>query len=176
MAGSISGKPMYMEDVMADELEELIDMLEAGGKIEPDAGRILRTTLAASRSDVLSSMTPIEKIVSVDSDSSVMEALKVMGKTSHPRIPVYDKSQGQYVGVLTFRSLSKGISEERLADPVTKHMVMPARVEADEPISAVAERMSKAGVTMAFVYREGRIIGVITLTDLLERILGFKLV
>ena len=34
--------------------------------------------------------------------------------------------------------------------------------------------MSRAGVTIAFVYRQGKMIGVITLSDLLERILGFK--
>ncbi len=175
MAGYISGKPMYSVDEIADEFEHLIDMLEADGKIEPDAGRILRTTLAASHSDVLSSMTPIEKIVSVDSDTTVMEALKVMGSSSHPRIPVYDRSQGEYVGVLTFRSLSKGISEQRVTDKVSKHMVTAAKIEADESISVVAERMGRAGVTIAFVYRDARIIGVITLTDLLERILGFKL-
>jgi CBS domain containing-hemolysin-like protein len=174
LATSISGKPAYNKDDIAEELENRIDMLEADGQIEPDAGRILRKTLASSKYDVKDATTPIEKIIAVDSDTTVMEALKVMGSSHHPRIPVFGKDVGEFIGVVTFRSLTRGLSEGRLNEPIASFVVQAAKVGADESIATVADRMSRAGVTIAFVYRQGKMIGVITLSDLLERILGFK--
>jgi len=51
----------------------------------------------------------------------------------------------------------------------------PGKVEADASIASVMDAMSSAGTTIAFVYQDGKMTGVITITDLLERILGFKL-
>jgi putative hemolysin len=174
IATSITGKPVYSKDDISEELETRIDMLEEDGQIEPDAGRILRTTLASSKYDVKDATTPIEKIISVDSETTVLEALKVMGSSHHPRIPVFGKDVGQFIGVVTFRSLTRGLSEGKLNEPISAFVIQAARVDADESIATVADRMSKRGVTIAFVYRNNKMIGVITLSDLLERILGFK--
>jgi putative hemolysin len=174
IATSLTGKPAYSKDDIAEELESRIDMLEEDGQIEPDAGRILRTTLASSKYDVKDATTPIEKIIAVDSDTTVLEALKVMGSSHHPRIPVFGRDVGEFVGVVTFRSLTRGLSEGKLNETISSFIVEAAKVDADESIATVADRMSRGGVTIAFVYRQGKMIGVITLSDLLERILGFK--
>lgn len=173
---SLTGeKRVYAEDEISEEIESMIDMLEADERFGPDAGRMIRTTLASSQYTVMDVATPAEKIVSVNSDATVIDALKVMGSSRHPRIPVFDRSKGEFVGVVTFRSLSKGISENGVNDKTVKYLVEPAKVEADDSIASVMDAMSSAGVTIAFVYMDGKITGVITITDLLERILGFKL-
>jgi len=174
VATLLSGKPAYSEDDIAEELESRIDMLEADGKIHPDAGRILRTTLASSKYAVGDATTPIEDIIAVNTDTTVLEALKVMGSSHHPRIPVFNRSQGEYVGVVTFRSLTTGLSEGKLNEPISSFIVQAVKVDADEPVATVADKMSHHGVTIAFVYREEKMVGVITLSDLLERILGFR--
>ena len=174
LATIISGKPTYSMDDIAEELESRIDMLEADGKIEPDAGRILRTTLASSKYEVKDATTPIEKIIAVDSDTSVLEALKVMGSSHHSRIPVFGRDTGEFVGVVTFRSLTIGLSEGKLNEPISSLIVQALKVDAHESIATVADMMSRQGITIAFVYEEGKMIGVITLSDLLERILGFR--
>src|SRR5208283_3143499 len=129
----------------------------------------------SSQYTVMDVATPAEKIVSVEADATVMEALKVMGSSRHPRIPVFDKGNAVYVGVVTFRSLAKGISENGVSGKTLNYLVQPARVEADATIASAMDSMSSAGVTIAFVYQDGKMIGVITITDLLERIFGFKL-
>ena len=175
IATSLSGRPAYSKDDIAEELESRIDMLEADGKIEPDAGRILRTTLASSKYDVRDATTPIDEIISVDSDTTVLEALKVMGSSHHPRIPVFGKDVGEFVGVVTFRSLTRGLSEGKLNEPISSFIVQALKVDAEESVATVADKMSRHGVTIAFVYSQRKMIGVITLSDLLERILGFKI-
>lgn len=174
-AAFIGGKRVYREDEISEEMENLIDMLEADGRVRPDAGRMIRTTLASSQYTVAEIATAAEKIVSVDSDSTVMEALRVMSTSHHPRVPMYDATNKTFVGVVTFRSLAKGVSDGQLDQKAAKYVVQPARVESDASVASAMDAMGTAGVTIAFVYRDGAVVGVITITDLLERILGFRL-
>jgi CBS domain containing-hemolysin-like protein len=174
-AAFIGGKKVYREDEISEEMESLIDMLEADGRVGPDAGRMIRTTLASSQYTVMDIATAADKIVSVDADATVMEALKVMGTSHHPRIPMYDAKRNEFIGVMTFRSLAKGVSDGQLNEKASRYVVQPARVEADASITSAVDAMSAAGVTIAFVYRDDKMVGVITITDLLERIVGFKL-
>lgn len=170
----IVGKPGYREVDLAAEFEDVVTMLEKAGHIEPDAGRLLRTALASSKSNATDALTTMNDIVSVDSDSTVLEALRVMGQTNHPRIPVYDSEQKLYVGAVTFRTISKAISRELLESKIHDYMIQPARVSVEDSLPAVMEKMQDAGTTIAFVYDGERMAGMITLSDIIEQMLGMK--
>jgi putative hemolysin len=170
----IIGKPAYKEEDLVNEFEDMLGMLEKAGHIEPDAGKILRSAMSSSKSIAGDALTPIGEIIAVDVSSNVQDALKLMGKSNHPRLPVYDRKSDQYVGAVTFRSLSGAMAAGKFSDNITDHMVQPARVETDESVATVMDRMQKVGATIAFVYDNGGMVGVITLTDILERILGVK--
>jgi CBS domain containing-hemolysin-like protein len=170
----IFGKPAYSQTQLVDEFEDFIDMLEDAGHIGPDMGRIFRSTLASSHSDAMSVGTSVEKLVSVDTDATIIEALRLMGDSLHPRLPVYDRANGQFVGAVTFRSLMPGISSRTLSDRVNKYLIQAARVEAGDSLPSVIEKMNGLGTSVAFVYTENRMIAVITLTDILESLLGLR--
>ncbi len=170
----IVGKPTYKEVDLADEFEDVVTMLEKAGHIEPDAGRLLRTTLTSSKNTAADTITPVAEIVSVSSDATILEALKAMGRTSHPRMPVYDSKRDLYIGAVTFRTISKAIGRDLLKANVTEYMVQPARVDKDEGLASVMEKMQDAGTAVAFVLDGTAMVGMITLSDIIERILGIK--
>lgn len=175
LSQSIVGKPMIKQDQLEDEFESLLLMLEKAGHIEPDSGRILRSALASSKTTAGDLLTPIDEIVAVNTSSTVKDALKLMGKSNHPHLPVYDKKSSSFVGAVTFRSLFKAFDSEGFTDRLVPHMVQPARVDEDEIAASVMDKMQRGGVTMAFVSRDGKITGMVTVTDILEVILGTKL-
>ncbi len=168
------GKPGYREVDLVDEFEDVVTMLEKGGHIEPDAGRLIRTALTSSRSTASDSVTLIDDIISVPSDATILEALKAMGRTNHPRMPVYDPEKNQYIGAVTFRTISKAIGRDLLKANVQEYMIQPAQVEKDETLASVMEKMQDAASTIAFVYERNRMIGMITLSDIIEQLLGVK--
>jgi len=168
------GKPGYKEVDLAAEFEDVVTMLERAGHIEPDAGRLLRTALASSKNVALDAITPLEEIVSIASDASILDALKAMGRTNHPRIPVYDTAKKQYIGAVTFNTISRAISRDLLDITVHDYIIQPARVSRDEGLATVIDRMQDAGTTIAFVFDEDKMVGMITLSDILERVLGVK--
>ena len=168
------GKPSYREVDLVDEFEDVVTMLERAGHIEPDAGRLLRAALTSSKNSAVDIITLEEEIVSIPTDASILEAVKAMGQTNHPRMPVYDEKKGVYVGVVTFRTLSKAIGRGLLKETIHDYTIQPARVTRDEGLPSVMEKLQDAGTTIAFVYDGERMIGMITLSDIIEQILGVK--
>ena len=168
------GKPGYKEVDLAAEFEDVVGMLEKGGHIEPDAGRLLRTALASSKTTAFDAITPIRDIVSIDSDATVLDALKSMGQTNHPRMPVYDAKRKMYIGAVTSRTVSKAVSRDHSDFGIHDYMIQPAQVSRDDGLATVIDKMQDAGTTIAFVYDGDTMIGMITLSDILERLLGVK--
>ena len=168
------GKPGYKEVDLAAEFEDVVTMLEKGGHIEPDAGRLLRTALASSKTSVFDVVTPVDEIVSIDSNATVLEALKMMGQTNHPRVPVYDSERKTFVGAVTSSTISKAVSRDHIDSGILEYTIQPARVAKDDGLAAVIDTMQEAGTTIAFAYDGEKMIGMITLSDILERLLGVK--
>jgi CBS domain containing-hemolysin-like protein len=168
------GKPGYREVDLAAEFEDVVTMLEKAGHIEPDAGRLLRTALTSSKTDAIDVVTPVKEIVSIDSGATVLDALKTMGQTNHPRMPVYDQERKMYVGAVTSRTISRAASRDHLDQGIHDYMIQPARVSKDDGLATVIDQMQEAGATIAFVYDGENMVGMITLSDILERLLGIK--
>jgi CBS domain containing-hemolysin-like protein len=170
----IVGKPGYKEIDLVDEFEDVVAMLEKAGHIEPDAGRLLRSALTSSKNTAQEALTPIDEIISVQSDATIFDALKAMGKVAHPRMPVYDSKRKMYVGAVTFRTLSKAIGRDQLKANVGDYMIQPAKVLKDEKIASVMEKMQDAASTVAFVFDGSKMVGMITVSDIIEQMLGVK--
>ena len=168
------GKPGYKEVDLAAEFEDVVTMLEKAGHIEPDAGRLLRTALASSKISAFDVVTPLGDIVSIDSDVTVLDALKTMGQTNHPRMPVYDAKRKTYIGAVTSRTISKAVSRDHIDQGIHDYMIQPAQVSRDDGLATVIDKMQDAGTTIAFVFDGEKMVGMITLSDILERLLGIK--
>ena len=168
------GKPGYKEVDLAAEFEDVVTMLEKAGHIEPDAGRLLRSQLAASRSSAASALTPLEEIVAIDSNATVLEALRLMGQANHHRMPVFDAKRGLYIGAVTSRTISRAVSRDHIDSIIRDYMIQPARVMEDDGLPTVIDKMQEAGATIAFVFDGDKMVGMITLSDILERLLGVK--
>lgn len=174
LSEKLVGKPGYKEVDLAAEFEDVVTMLEKGGHIEPDAGKLLRTALASSKVSAQHVLTPTNEIVYIDSQDSVLDALKTMGQTNHPRMPVYDSKRKMFVGAVTSRTISKAVSRDHIDFGIHDYMIQPARVQSEDGLATVIDRMQEAGNTIAFVYEGDEMVGMITLSDILERLLGIK--
>ena len=168
------GKPGYRKVDLASEFEDVVTMLERSGHIEPDAGKLLRAALASSKQNAIDAVTPVSEIVSVDSDATILDALKAMGESNHPRMPVYDSQRKVYIGAVTMRTISKAVSQNQIESKIHDYVIQPARVSGDDGLATVIDKMQDAAATVAFVFDDGKFVGMITLSDILERLLGVK--
>jgi CBS domain containing-hemolysin-like protein len=174
LSQKIVGHPSYKEADLVDEFEDVVTMLEKAGHIEPDAGRLLRTSLASSKINAGDVLTDAEQIVHVSTGDTVYDALKAMGRTNHPRMPIYDDTRKEYIGAVTFRTISKAIDRGHLEESVLDYMIQPAKVGKEDGLASVMEKMQESASTIAFVYDDGRMVGLITLSDIIEEVMGVK--
>ena len=168
------GSPTYNRVDLVGEFEDVVGALEQAGNIEPDSGRLLRTALKSSRVLAVDAATTAEDVVSVPRTATVLEALESMGKTGHPRMPVYDHQRKRYVGVVTFRHMTKALSRGLLETKIDDYIVQPAMVQENSTLAVVMETMQDAGTTMAFVYSSDTVVGVLTMSDIIGAVMGVK--
>ncbi|MEW6544647.1 MAG: CBS domain-containing protein [Nitrospirota bacterium] len=83
------------------------------------------------------------------------------------------------LGVVTEFDLLKALEEGRDLDAVEAEAIMskpPITVEEDTPIKAVIKRMTEANVLRVPVVREGKLVGVISRSDLLDHLIAKRLI
>jgi len=121
-------------------------------------------------------------MTSVRSDAPLDEVLRTMIETQHSRLPVYEGSPEKIVGILHYkdllpvweerrRSIRSGRSSRafRLSRLIRPHLVVPET----KPLSQMLEEFRRGHSHMAMVVDEfGTIVGMLTLEDLLEAVVG----
>jgi len=123
-------------------------------------------------------------VKTVDLDASVSEAITTLADVHVSALPVTD-ARGQIVGVLSTTDILSALSEttepdmrERLIDetPVREVMTPRSRVIApDADVLAAAKEMLYLDVHRLFVEDEGRLVGVISQTDIVAAVATAKI-
>ncbi len=113
-------------------------------------------------------------LVTVNPKASVREAAKAMNELGVGSVLVVDDN-GRLVGIFTERDLVRVVAEGgSLDDPVERHMSRRViSVEPGTPLLEASDTMIRHGIRhLPVVDREGRPLGVLSLRDLCQRLLG----
>jgi putative hemolysin len=118
-------------------------------------------------------MTPLEKMTSVSLDIQQEELERVLMEEGHSRIPVYDTRKDNIVGILHVRDLIyliKNNSLIRLGDIINA----PYEVLPNKKVNELMKEFQSKKKKIAIVKDEKskKAIGLVTLEDLLEEIVG----
>lgn len=118
-------------------------------------------------------MKPRVDIIAVPVEMPLMEALDVVLREGHSRIPVYEESIDRIVGILYDKDLLRYIRENELQvslkDVAREAIFVPESKRADD----LLRDFQKRKVHMAIVVDEyGGTAGLVTIEDLLEEIVG----
>ncbi len=161
--------------VTEDELAYLIDTL-AENESEPEGKRrsaLLRSALDFDNRTVQQVMTPLDQMVGVELTMSDEEVRRIIREHKHSRLPVYLGTPDNIVGILDIRtyireSLSGG-KKLRLHQLIRKTV----RVQGSKLIDDLLDEMTQSRTHMCAVADDaGRVIGIITVEDILEELVG----
>jgi len=136
-----------------------------------DRDRLIRAVRFAETT-VAEVMIPIAEVTMLSHRQSTAEAISVAHKHGYFRLPVYEDEPGEILGVVVL-----GIWE--LMDPQLKtktleELIMPVwYVVENQPVDEILDRLQQRDDHMAIVVDEfGSARGIITLEDVLERVIG----
>ena len=156
--------------------EELKIMLDAGGKagvLETDEVRMIKNVFEFNDVTAEDVMTPRVYMFMLDGTQSLEGARQDLYKAKYSRIPIHDGNPDNIAGIL-YRShalmeLAQGNAQRRLNELSKPTLFIPATKPADE----LLKQFQKEKRHIALVVNEfGGVIGLVTVEDLLEEVVG----
>ncbi len=161
--------------------EELIAMASIGeeeGSLDSHERELIENVLEFNDIPVQDIMTPRIHIDAMPEDYDLDEAAHFIVNHTHSRIPVYRETLDNIVGICSVKYLlarRHGVSEEA-HDEITLRQIdlrAPLRVKGSVKVQQLFKKFKKKRTHMAIVTDDsGKTIGLVTLEDLIEEIVG----
>jgi Mg2+/Co2+ transporter CorB len=155
-------------------LEELRTLvLEGGHFLPPKHQKILLNLFDLQSITVDDLMTPRSQIEVVDIDAPPEELKRQINTSNHTRMPVYRGSLDNIIGVLHVRKvLNLGVDDIR-SETLAQVMRPPYYIPVGTPLLAQLHNFQEEEERLGLVVDEyGELMGLITLEDILEEIIG----
>ncbi len=158
--------------VTGDELETIIDTMEEEGSIDEDEAEMLQSVLDLSEKKVYDIMTPRVDMVGIEVNDDIESIKKTFFEHQFSRLPVYEKSRDNVIGVLHERDFfTKLIKDQKIT--VRKLMKEPMFVSKSMRVDTLIELLQREKAHMAIVSGEyGGTSGIVTMEDALEELVG----
>jgi len=161
--------------VTRQEIRDIIETGEREGVLDEDEREMLQRTLRFNRTIAKEVMTPRLDMTAVSNDTSIEEAIETCIQSAHARIPVYEGSLDNVIGVVNIRDLVRDrtygeLDEEvELADLIQPTLHVPESKNVDELLAEMRDQR----MHMVIVIDEfGTTEGLLTMEDLTEEIVG----
>ena len=165
-------KPADEQDAAVEELFSIIETAEDESVIDEDRSELLQAALDFSEISASEVMTSRVDMVSIDIDDDWDEILETIDKSPYSRLPVYEDSIDNIIGVLYLNHFFKAISGPDKID-LRPLLIKPCFVYKTVRLPAVLAEMRKSRTHLAIVTDEyGGSMGVVSMEDVLEELVG----
>ena len=154
-------------------IEALVEAAEEEGIIEPGQADLFEQIVEFSDKRVREVMTPRPDIVAIQAGATVEALRKLVVETRFSRLPVYEGSLEDIIGVVFAHDLLQ-IAERDTASRRVRELLRPALFVPESKLgSELLKEMRQKNQHMAIVVDEyGSVAGLATIEDLVEEIVG----
>lgn len=155
-----------------DEIKLMIMLGDKEGILRKDEGNLLHNVFKFNEKFVKDTMIPLDKVSSVNIDDSINSILKLASEEGHTRMPVYKDAKSNIIGIIHTKELLNIWLNKKLFK-IVDLLRLPYFVDENKKISDLLSELKKNKIHMAVVRnKENQVIGLVTLEDLLEEIVG----
>ena len=160
------------EEAFEEEILSMVSEGEHDGYLEANTRDMIEGVMELDDKTVGDIMTPRNKVDALNQSTSWDRMLEFVIQSGRTRIPIYDESLDQVVGLLFAKDL---LRESRLSKPrpLQKLLRAPIEVPATKMLDEMLKTFLRGRTHMAIVKDEyGGVAGVVTIEDVLEEIVG----
>jgi CBS domain containing-hemolysin-like protein len=160
--------------VTSEEIEYLIEMGTREGVLDEVKEELLNSVLEFADRVAKEIMVPRTRMVAIDREAPPEDLVRVVSENPYSRMPVFQGSVDNVVGVLLVRDIVQELRAGSLrADVVARHLKPAFFVPEQMKISRLLKEMQRRKTHLAVVVDEfGGTSGLVTLEDVLEEIVG----
>ncbi len=171
---------LFGADVAADErisAEELRLIIEQGGEqgiLEAEEEQMINAVIELGSRRVHEVMVPRIDIAGIPASSTFDEAIETIVEHGHSRIPVYEESVDEILGILYAKDLLPILRDSAGARPDLRSLLRtPVYIPESMTVDDLLHEFQRRKVHIAIVLDEyGGTAGLVTIEDLLEEIVG----
>lgn len=162
----------HIEKISEDEIVAMVDLGTEGGEIKEHEKEMIENVLEFTNTRVEEVMAHRVEIDAIEKNKTLAEARQVFGNHNHTRLPVYDKTIDRIIGFVTPRHLLENLENPEIKlEQLSLYPVI--FTPASRPIRSLFQEFKSRHLHLAIVVDEhGGTLGLVTLEDLLEEIVG----
>ncbi len=171
---ALGGEPTKpMPRITQEDLKILLKLGEQEGVVEKREKKMINGVFEFGEKTAKEVMLPRIDMDCIEVNSTLEEALKVLLKNRRSRLPVYDGTIDNIVGILNLKDLLHLIKEKRYGTPIKEIIRPPYFIPESKKLRDLLKEFQQNRIQMAIVVDEyGGTAGLITLEDVLEEIVG----
>jgi len=177
LPGSLFNRLAYFLRPIPVTREQLFDVLRHARKrdlLDEDALPMMQRIMQVSELQVEHVMVARAQMVTVDSGQTIEEILPTIIESAHSRFPVIDGDRDQILGILLAKDLLRYRSDNEEDGLSWEKLVRPAVfIPESKRLNVLLQEFRNSRNHMAIVVDEyGGVIGLVTIEDVLEQIVG----
>jgi CBS domain containing-hemolysin-like protein len=155
-----------------EELRMLVEETESAGVMPTEEASYAKNVLRLTNKRVADVMIPREKVVTLSIAASEAEVLETARESAHTRMPVWEGDAENIVGIVNTKDLFHLFSEKGLVI-LADATYPPLFVHPSQRVAWLLQLFRREKRPMAVVRdAAGRFLGIVTLEDILEEIVG----
>lgn len=161
------------EGVTEEEIRLMLDIGEEKGTIEEHERKMINNIFEFNNKKVEDVMTHRTEILAIDKEITLNDLVEIVNKKKFTRMPVYEDSIDNIIGILSIKDLIRLINEDVQDIDIEKFIRKPLFVLTYERLDELLFELQEAKAHMAIVIDEyGGTAGIVTMEDLVEEIVG----
>ena len=158
-----------------EELINMVDEIEDEGYIDEDTGELIKSAIDFTDVDAYEIMQHRVDVFAFDIEDDVKKLINDENIFNFSRVPVYEGSMDEIIGVLSTRQLLiKLLKKEKIDNNTIRSMLtQPLYIHKTKSVSSLLHDFKKTQTHIAVVKDEfGGTMGIVTLEDVLEELVG----
>ncbi len=160
-------------DLAEDEFRSMVDAGAAQGQVDARERRLIHRVFEFSDKNVGQVMTPRDRMFALSYDLPMQRLVKEVAARGFSRVPIYQKSVDNVRGILNAKDLVKISTGQPSGRTLSELLHEPLFVPRTTPVKRMFLTFKQKKVHMAIVVSEyGKVLGVVTMDDLLAQIFG----
>ena len=165
--------PMAFKAISENELRTYVDVSHEGGAIEDEEKEMIINVFDFGDSEAHDIMIPRTEMVTLEKEATLSDVMEAFREHMFTRIPVYEGDKDNIIGLINIKDLIKLDFDDPDGFSMEKLLRKPLFTLEHKKTSELLQEMREGMDSMAFVLNEyGSCVGMVTLEDLLEEIVG----
>lgn len=160
------------EDAAVEELQSIIETAEDEDVIDEERSELLQAALDFNEVSASEVMTARVDMLAIDIDDDWDEIVRTIEDSTFSRIPVYEDSVDNIIGILYLNHFFKAMLGGGSVD-LRSQLMKPCFIYKTVKLPSVLEELRRAKMHLAVVTDEyGGTLGLISMEDVLEQLVG----